>query len=361
MSEAAAAAIERLREKLIDLSANNRLLNFRHGAGVSGSQSVLRFVGKSPDQLYTRLQDHKSFAVQPVPAPSDRELREFYRDPGSIPGLESEDDRNRARPDPARWAKSLGWDVDHELPVDTDESDGDDRRDNGRIRALLYPEQLEARLRRLRSNARLAIEESGSNMLFLVFGFLEWLDKPAPSRGDDRRPYQAPLILLPATIDTVTNARGVRSFAISWTGEDLQPNLSLVRKLSVDFGIDLPEFDEDDPLETYFDKIRRAVSGHSSWRIRRFVTLTLFTNLGKLLLYLDLDPAKWPKDGKPADHPIVRSLVGEGSQYHSEANPLPDGRAIAKTVDLDLCLVDRADETQAPALLKALRGRPKMN
>jgi very-short-patch-repair endonuclease len=246
--------------------------------------------------------------------------------------------------------------VGHELPVDTDESDGDDRRDNGRIRALLYPEQLEARLRRLRSNARLAIEESGSNMLFLVFGFLEWLDKPAPGRGDDRRPYQAPLILLPATIDTVTNARAVRSFAISWTSEDLQPNLSLARKLAVDFGIDLPEFGEDDPLETYFDKIRHTVSGHSSWRIRRFVTLTLFTNLGKLLLYLDLDPAKWPKDGKPADHPIVRTLVGDGSQYHSEASPVPDGRAIAKTVDLDLCLVDRADETQARALLKALSG-----
>lgn len=35
---------------------------------------------------------------------------------------------------------------------------------------------------------------------------------------------------------------------------------------------------------------------------------------------------------------------------------MPDGRAVARTVDLDLCLVDRADETQARALLKALGG-----
>ncbi len=112
-----------------------------------------------------------------------------------------------------------------------------------------------------------------------------------------RRPYQTPLILIPAAIDTVTNARGVRSFNISWTGEDLQPNLSLKRKLAIDFGIDLPEFGEDDSPDTYFDRVRHAVAGQASWRIRRFVTLTLFTNLGKLLLYLDLDPAKWPRAG----------------------------------------------------------------
>lgn len=176
MSEAASSAIERLREKLIDLSASNRLLNFRHGTGISGSQSVLRFVDKYPNQFFTRLQDQKSFIVQPVPPPTERELRDFYRGADSIPGLEGDNERNRARPDPARWAKYLGWDVDYELPVETDESDGEDRRENGRIQTLLYPEQLETRLRRLRSNARLAIEESGSNMLFLVFGFLEWID-----------------------------------------------------------------------------------------------------------------------------------------------------------------------------------------
>jgi very-short-patch-repair endonuclease len=357
MSEATAAAIERLREKLIDLSASNRLLNFRHGAGVSGSQSVLRLVGKSPDQLFSRLQDQKSFVAQPVPVPSDRELREFYRESGGIPGLENEDERSRARPDAARWAKYLGWDASYELPVDADGSETDGHRGNGRVQALLYPEQLEARLRRLRSNARLAIEESGSNMLFLVFGFLEWSEKSPQNRGDDRRLYQAPLILIPVGIDTVTNARGVRSFTISWNGEDLQPNLSLKRKLAIDFGIDLPDFSEDELPEAYFDRARNAVAEQDSWRIRRFVTLTLFTNLGKLLLYLDLDPAKWPEQSKPADHVIVRSLLGETSRHHAEAVPTPDARVIAKAIDLDLPLVDRADETQSRALLQALNGK----
>jgi len=280
MSEAVEAAIERLREKLIDLSASNRLLNFRHGAGTAGSQSVLRFIGKPPDQVFARLRDLKSLYVEPAPEPTTRELVDFYRDPGGIPGLESDDARNRSRPDSARWAKYRGWDVDYELPIETDDNDQEGRPADNRIRALLYRDQLEARLRRLRSNARLAVEESGSNMLFLTLGFLEWRDQSSQTQRDDGRAYQAPLILVPATIETETTARGVRRFTISWSGEDLQTNLSLRKKLSADFGIELAEFGETDMPEAYFDRVRRAISSQTSWRVRRLATLTLFTNLG---------------------------------------------------------------------------------
>jgi hypothetical protein len=354
MSDAAAAAIERLRDKLIDLSASNRLLNFKHPAGVSGSQSALRFVGKPLDQLFTRLRDQKSLIVEPVPPPSDRDLRQFYSGAGNIPGLQSEDARNLSKPDPERWARYLGWDVSYELPVSAEDSDGDHHQQSGRVRTLLYPDQLEVRLRRLRSNARLAIEESGSNMLFFAVGFLEWYEKPPQN---DRQPYRAPLILVPATIEPVKNAQGVRSLTISSTGEDLQENLSLRKKLAVDFGIDLPEFDNDESPDSYFDRVYQVVARQDAWRIRRFVTLTLFTNLGKLLLYLDLDPDRWPEDRKPADHKIVRCLVGDGGGGHSAARPLPSESEIAKKIDLDLCLVDRADATQARVLLDALDGQ----
>ena len=74
------------------------------------------------------------------------------------------------------------------------------------------------------------------------------------------------------------------------------------------------------------------------------------------MLYLDLDPAKWPEHNKPADHLIVRSLLGDRIQHRSDDGKISDGRAIAKTVDLGLPLVDRADGTQARALLRALSG-----
>ena len=357
MSEAVAAAIERLREKLIDLSAGNRLLNFRHGSGTTGSQSALRFVGKPPDLIFSRLRDQKNVYVEPIPEPTARELDVFYREGGQIPGLESDDARGRARPDPARWAKYRGWDVSYELPVETEDGAPDKIRADNRIRALLFPDQLEARLRRLRSNARLAIEESGSNMLFLAFGFLEWSEQPSQIRSDDTRAYQAPLILMPAIIENETTARGQRRLNISWSGEDLQTNLSLRKKLSIDFGIDLPDFGEEELPDAYFDRVRRAVSAQASWRVRRFATLTLFANLGKLLLYLDLDPEKWPVDGKPADHRIIHSLLGGENAARVDPTPAADERATAKIIDIDLFLVDRADGSQAKALIHALNGR----
>jgi hypothetical protein len=357
MTDAVEAAIQALREKLIDLTAGNRLLNFRHGSGTSGTQSVLRFVGKPPDKIFSRLLDQKRFSVQPVPEPTSRELADLYREPGGIPGLESDDARNRSRPDPARWAKYIGWDAEFELPVE-DDPDLEGRNADGRLRSLLFPDQLEARLRRLRSNARLAVEESGSNMLFLALGFLEWRDPSSKAQNEGGRAYQAPLILVPATIETETNARGQRRLTLSWSGEDLQTNLSLRKKLSADFGIELPEFEETEPSESYFDRVRRAVSSQTSWRVRRFATLALITNLGKLLLYLDLDPEKWPTNSKPADHPTVRGLLGgEGAASANPDHPPLDERALAKTIDLDLGLVDRADGTQAVALLAALGGR----
>jgi hypothetical protein len=313
MSDAVEAAIERLREKLIDLTANNRLLNFRHGAGSSGSQSVLRFVGKPPDQIFARLRDQKSFYVEPIPEPTTKELADLYREPGGIPGLESDDARNRSRPDPARWAKYRGWDASFELPVD-DDADQEDRHADNRIRTPLFPDQLEARLRRLRSNARLAVEESGSNMLFLALGFLEWRDPPTQMQKDGTRHYQAPLILIPATIETETTARGLQRLTISWSGEDLQTNLSLRKKLSVDFGIELVELGETEMPEAYFGRVQRAVSGQTSWRVRRFATLTLITNLGKLLLYLDLDPEKWPSTYNPSSRWMGKFGPVEGRQ-----------------------------------------------
>ncbi len=191
-------------------------------------------------------------------------------------------------------------------------------------------------------------------MLFFAFGFLEWYEK-LPQDG--RQPYRAPLILVPATIETVKNTQGIRSLTISSTGEDLQENLSLKKKLAVDFGIDLPEFEEGESPDSYFDRVYKVVARQDSWRIRRFVTLTLFTNLGKLSLYLDLDPERWPEGRKPADHPIVRSLAGDGNRGHCAARPLPSESEIGKKIDLDLCLVDRADETQARVLLKAWTGK----
>jgi hypothetical protein len=340
---AAAAAIERLRDRLIDCPADDLLLNFRQ----DGDAVVLRLVGEPPNRLFARAQEQRPLTFEPVPAPSEREIRAFFRD-NAAPSQEPVGD---ARPDAARWARQQGWNVSYELPIENAASQGPDQA----LRVLLYPDQLDARLRRLRSDARLAIEESGSNLLYLAFGFLEWRERPTPDATEVPPAFLAPLVLLPARIDSQTSRRGVRGFALTGSGEDLQPNLALRRKLAADFAVELPEFADDDTPEAYFQRVRQVIGGEASWRIRRFVTLGLIPDVGKALLYRDLDPIHWPDGAAPADHTVVRRLVvGE-----LPADPPPtelDAAADVRAGDLDLCLVDRADATQVSAMLQALAG-----
>jgi preprotein translocase subunit Sec61beta len=46
--------------------------------------------------------------------------------------------------------------------------------------------------RKIASAAKTAIEESGANMLYLVFGFLKWYES-----DDSKQPHLAPLVVLP--------------------------------------------------------------------------------------------------------------------------------------------------------------------
>ena len=44
------------------------------------------------------------------------------------------------------------------------------------IQTLLYPYELETRLKNLLQTAESAIQEMGANILYLIFSFLEWFD-----------------------------------------------------------------------------------------------------------------------------------------------------------------------------------------
>ena len=228
------------------------------------------------------------------------------------------------------------------------------RYDDRRVQTLLYRDQLEARARRLRSDARLAIEESGTNILFLAFGFLEWSDERETGRS-----HLAPLILVPVELTRV-QGNGRARWQLTWTGEDLEPNLSLARKLEQARGLSLPELTDPGDGETYlrpeayFRVVRELVAHIPGWTVRRFATLALF-HFGKLLLYRDLDPARWPAGQRLEEHPLIRRLFGGGATTEPSDAVISD-RERLEAIDLDLPLVDRADGSQAAALLRALRG-----
>jgi hypothetical protein len=141
-----AAALEQLRLKLLDLTGRNRLLNFRHTPGRS-----LQSVEGSLQTIYERLVegDGKStITIRGVPEPqrADWVLR----------------DGRHVRPDVAEWATGQHIPTSYDLPTDSGEAT---------FRALLYPEDLAKHCRKLEREAKLAVEETGANMLFLVLAY----------------------------------------------------------------------------------------------------------------------------------------------------------------------------------------------
>ncbi len=111
------------------------------------------------------------------------------------------------------------------------------------IQSLFYPDDLDRRLRKLRTDARTAVEETGSNLLHLAFGFLEWHDPKAGQHS-----HLASLILVPAEMERRLQRGGRHSYSLTWTGEDLQANISLEKKLAEEFGLTLPALAEDQGL-----------------------------------------------------------------------------------------------------------------
>ena len=136
-----------------------------------------------------------------------------------------------------------------ELGLDTSFDLGGGEGRPGLCPVLHYQDQLDTLSRKISAAAKTAIEESGMNMLYLVFGFLEWYES-----DDSKQPHLAPLVILPVTIERTAGKGRVVEAVLEYSGEDMETNLSLVEKMRRDFGLEVPPLEEDDTPESYFER-----------------------------------------------------------------------------------------------------------
>ncbi len=321
------AGLERMRTRLLDLTSRNRLLNFRHPRA-----SCVRVVDALPDAVFERLLSGQKFALRPVPEPR---LHEYGP--------------NRTKPAVDDYARKIGIATSYDLPVAGAGSVARTAHHDQFLQTLLYPDNLDTLARRLCSAARTSIEESGTNMLYLVLGFVEWLEN-----GDVEQPRHAPLITVPVSLSRERTGRGAILNALEYSGEDLAVNLCLAEKLRQDFSLELPEFDADESPERYFQSVERTLALRPGWRLRRWATVCLLY-FGKLLMYLDLDPKRWPAGRGVQDHDTVRELFGAkpADPVFADEYDLEDPRIAG---DIPPLIFD-ADSSQHSALIDAVRGR----
>jgi transcription elongation GreA/GreB family factor len=319
-----AEAIERLRTRLLDLSARNRLLNYRHPKG----RSVQVCDDPGVDLVFGRLfLDGKSVPLKYVPEP----------DPHTYEGK---------RPEARAYAPRVGISTSFEFPPD---GSGSKRQRLHGLQTLLYPAELERQARKTAGEAKTAIEETGTNMLFLVFGFLEFYDSE-----DSDRPMVAPLLSLPVSLIRGGIDKDTRTYeyAVSHNGEDLAENHTLREKLRRDLMLNLPDFGEEDEPEKYFARIENAVRNKRRWKVRRQITLAMLS-FGKLAIWADLDTKKNPG---LLEHPLLKSVFSggtgdSGGSFHAE------DYEIDKRPDAAQPIVYDADSSQHSAIIDVLAGK----
>lgn len=318
------AGLEKIRTRLLDLTNRNRLLNFRHSV-----TSSVRVVDADVDAIFRCLLDGGKVEFIPVPEPDPA----FYSNlRGESPGS--------SKPPAAEHARICGWKTSYDLEQASSHG-------NAPILPVLhYVEGLESLTRKIGSAAKTAIEESGTNMLYLILGFLEWYEA-----DDSQQPRLAPLLTVPVALERSGGKGKGLECTLEYSGEDLTTNLSLVEKMRRDFGVEIPIVEEEDRPEDYFARFSPLLKQKPRWRIRRQVTLALLS-FGKLLLYRDLDPKAWPA---MASHPIVKELFEGAKSFditHAAEHAIdePEMKSSVPPLILD------ADSSQHSALVDALRG-----
>ena len=179
------AAIEGLRRRLVDLSASNRMLSFKHFR-----RSTLSVVNTHPHVLFEALLSGRQARFIPVPEPElvapDKSTNERNQPQEGVA-------KPQEKPEARDHARRLGIPVEFEMPREPGELP---TRGNIPLQTLHYDARLETVLTHIRRQAASVEQESGSNMLNLVFGFLEW----RPSDDSDSS-YLAPLLTLPVRLE----------------------------------------------------------------------------------------------------------------------------------------------------------------
>ena len=226
------SGLEQVRKKLLDLSKRNRLINYRR----PHKSKNLKIIDESPEFIYNFLvNDEKSFRFKSIPYPNkmpeylklveekeeiesikltELEVKRAYifiaqkwEEQGEASTYElyrsslellatfeayakekhqleerlsqlhteiEKIDRDENFSIEAQ-AKELGLVVSTQMPkIELDDENNFDIHTDSHLQTLHYPDELESILKKIEKHSRSIMEVTGSNMLYLILGVLEW-------------------------------------------------------------------------------------------------------------------------------------------------------------------------------------------
>ncbi|WP_428305472.1 DUF4011 domain-containing protein [Lacipirellula sp.] len=332
------AELNRFRERLLDLSNRNPLLNYR----ISRTRT-LEIIDERPEQVYQRLViDGKRFRFDPLPEVDVEEDSET-----SVVALTVYNEEFAASAERTAMPSAV-----QESPSNGERVVDEARYNDDRLQTRLSAARLETVAKGIAGEAVTIIEETGVNYLFLAMGMLGWRETDQAEKE-----HLAPLLLVPVTIDRSFNGRTLKyEYAVSWQGDELQWNLSLSKKLERDFGLRLPEYDGEQPPESYFLAVEQVIRSKPNWIVKREQLIGFFA-FQKMLMYLDLEPDAWENRGALHPDGIAATIIA-GHESDAGSNLYAPDYDIDELVEAKrISLISDCDSSQHSALVDIINGK----
>lgn len=163
-------------------------------------------------------------------------------------------------------------------------------------------------LKNLRAKSRSSMEEKGSNILYLSFGFLEW-------RTPDNDLVRSPLVMVPVTL-TLPSLNA--AFELKKYDDEVIINPTLDYYCKTKYGVQLPQFSENECTPDKYFKAIEELANQRGWKIYTEVSLGLLS-FQKISMYNDLIN----NELRIKNNPIIRAMA-EGIDESEEVFNLPE-------------------------------------
>lgn len=207
--------------------------------------------------------------------------------------------------------------------------------------------EVHSRLLKTYRSSKLFQEEKGANILFLALGFLSWSD-------NDVNFYRAPLILVPVELSKLES---MDKFFITYSGDEIRLNVSLITKMKNEFGIDI-DYDFEDEIKSIDGYLRFvndmiSKSRYSNWTIESTSGAFDFFSYAKFLMYKDLDLSTWLDDDGKLNNPVLEKLFI--TNFDDKLTQNID--EVSELEPLEICNVVDADSSQGAVIYDINKGK----
>ena len=338
--------IDELSNQLIDMSRNNKLLNY------TSNKASIRIINESPNGLFKVLVDKtKSMTLEP-----------FWEEPSDVAETKSEQDSESAEE-----TKAPKLDLYLDYSDETTQEHFDEK-----IQTSHPPDNLQSISLKAYTKAQRIIKTTGTNQLYLAIGFLRWYESI-----ESETITRSPLLLIPLNMtrekkmvkepilpqdsdydqDYPNRTRRAQRFVytVSYSGDEIVPNNALRIRLEQGFDSALPvnmqgQAEGEFSPEEYLAEISQWVAGFHEdqrWRVDRHAAIGFF-DFSRVWMHEDLCDKAWKSQNCDALEIIFGGREVAGPMVISDSDIERSER------DYDIPLVCPADTSQYKVIMRAM-------